>query len=86
LIEDEREHRLNKYTSVGSLSWVEDVHVVTFETNVHPVKKVEDLVQIYSCLKDILVGTEIILFCGPRYFGIFRERTRLCVDGEDGIG
>jgi hypothetical protein len=37
-------------------------------------------------LKDISVGTELILFCGPRYFGIFRERTRLCVDGEDGIG
>jgi hypothetical protein len=36
-------------------------------------------------LKDLLVGTELILFCGPRYFGIFRERTRLCVDGEDGI-
>lgn len=39
LIEDEREHRLNKYTSVGSLTRVADVHVVTFETNVHPVKK-----------------------------------------------
>ncbi len=37
-------------------------------------------------LKYILVGTELILLCGPRYFGIFRERTRLCVDGEDGIG
>jgi hypothetical protein len=47
---------------------------------------VEDLVQIFSCLKDILVGTELILFCGPRYFGIFRERTRLFVDCEDGIG
>jgi hypothetical protein len=46
----------------------------------------EDLVQIFSCLKDILVGTELILFCGPRYFGIFRERTCSCVDGEDGIG
>jgi hypothetical protein len=27
-------------------------------------------------LKYILVGTELILFCGPRYFGIWRERTR----------
>lgn len=39
MIEDEREHRLNKYTSVGSLGKVSDIHVVTFETNVHPVKK-----------------------------------------------
>ena len=39
LIEDEREHRLNKYTSVGSLGKVSSIHVVTFETNVHPVKK-----------------------------------------------
>ncbi len=37
-------------------------------------------------LKDLLVGTELILFGGPRYFGVWRERTRLCVDGEDGIG
>ncbi len=37
-------------------------------------------------LRDILVDTKLILFCCPRYFGIFRERTRLCVDGEDGIG
>ncbi len=37
-------------------------------------------------LKDLLVGTELILFCGPRYFGIWRERTWSCVDGEDGIG
>jgi hypothetical protein len=27
-----------------------------------------------------------VIFCGPRYFEIFRERTWLCVDGEDGIG
>ena len=38
LIEDEREHRLNKYTSVGSLGKVADIHVITFETNVHPIK------------------------------------------------
>jgi hypothetical protein len=38
LIEDEREHRLNKYTSVGYLGKVADIHVVTFETNVHPIK------------------------------------------------
>ncbi len=37
-------------------------------------------------LKDLLVGTELILLCGPRYFGIWRKRTRSCVDGEDGIG
>jgi hypothetical protein len=34
LTEDEREHRLNKYTSVGSLGKVADIHVITFETNV----------------------------------------------------
>ena len=38
LIEDEREHRLNKYTSVGSLGKISDIHVITFETNVHPIK------------------------------------------------
>ena len=38
LIEDEREHRLNKYTSVGYLGKVADIHVITFETNVHPIK------------------------------------------------
>ena len=39
LIEDVREYKLNKYTSVGSLGKVADIHVITFETNVHPIKK-----------------------------------------------
>jgi hypothetical protein len=39
LIEDERENSLNKYTSVGSLGKISDIHVITFETNVHPIKK-----------------------------------------------
>ena len=39
LIEDVREYKLNKYTSVGSLGKVADIHVITFETNVHPIKQ-----------------------------------------------
>ncbi len=31
-------------------------------------------------LMDLLVGTELILFCGPRYFGIFRRV--LCSDPD----
>jgi hypothetical protein len=50
------------------------------------IKKVEDLVQIFSCFTGYFVNTKLILVCGPRYFGIWRERTRFCVDGEDGIG
>jgi len=37
-------------------------------------------------LRDILVCTKLILFCGPSYFGIFGKEPGNDIDGQDGIG